>query len=290
MTIHEYFYAKSLSDAIEQLTKPQKKSQIIAGGALIASQLRSGYLDCEQLVDISGISELKTEGKISLDGKNYYKLGAGLSLTRVEKVAIIAEKYPLLWQALHGSSDPARRNAYTLGGSIAARLPKGMLFPALCALKTKLIFLMKDSQRIIPLVDWFTLPMEEEIGVITAILIPEQKVIQWEMKEVKRRNHTGEVVVGALVALTQVEGSRDGLLQIFGSVDMYGLVDFSDIALSLNGESFTSDVLEKVESVMKNKLQDKWGTEAEAAYRTRALVTLVQRCLKELNGIAGVDK
>ncbi len=106
MTIHEYFYAKSLSDAIEQLTKPQKKSQIIAGGALIASQLRSGYLDCEQLVDISGISELKTEGKISLDGKNYYKLGAGLSLTRVEKVAIIAEKYPLLWQALHGSSDP----------------------------------------------------------------------------------------------------------------------------------------------------------------------------------------
>lgn len=287
MKIKEYIYANSLSEAIHQITDTQKTSQIISGGALIASQLRSGYLDCDQLVDISRIAELKAVAEVSSNGYTYLQLGAGLSLSSVEKLAIVAEKYPLLQKALRESSDPARRNAYTLGGSIAARLPKGMLLPVLCALNSQIVFLTRYSERSIPIINWFASPMQEKMGIITAILIPQQKVNSWVIKDVKRRNHPGEIVVGALTALTQFERQPDPQVQIFGSVDTYGLVDFSAIASSLDGKNLTNTVLEEAEVQVKAMLKNQWGLEEDAAYRIRVLGTLVKRCLKELNGNSG---
>ncbi len=280
MAVKNYLYAETLQQALDSISDEEICSQLISGGAGVADQIRNGYLDCDQLVDITRIPEMKVAQVVTQNGESYLKLGSALTLNQAARLEQMETLFPLLYDVLTQSSDPARRNAFTLGGVLATKIPAGMLFPALCALDSKLVLARKDSTSVIFVEDWMKSVLQEEAFIITAVLVPIRPVPVWRMKDVKRRMHPGEIVAGVLVL---AEALRDGGLdniRVYATLDQYGLVTFEGIP-SLHKQSLTKEKIDDYTTSVETHLM-RWGTDADAAYRRKVVRTLVNRCLAEL--------
>ena len=282
MAVKEYIHVENVNDAIDLITDTTKTNQFIAGGVGIAAQRKDGFLDCDQLIDISRISELQSEEKVSFEGKSYLKLGSVLSLTQISQSEYVQNDFPFFARVLVESSDPARRNAYTLGGRLATKIPVGMLLPALCALEVVVDVLKNGISNKISVVDWLSSEIFEEPYLITAVLIPYQSKINYSILDVKRRNYPGEIVAGVLVTTRETSSKLIENIKIFGSVDKYGLVSFSNISEFLNGKNISSELVRQAVEMADQQITNKWGNDEDAQYRKRVLTALVSRCLNQV--------
>jgi len=282
MAVKEYIHVENVNDAIDLISDTTKTNQFIAGGVGIAAQRKDGFLDCDQLIDISRISELQSEEKVSFEGKSYLKLGSVLSLTQISQSEYVQNDFPFFARVLVESSDPARRNAYTLGGRLATKIPVGMLLPALCALEVVVDVLKNGISNKISVVDWLSSEIFEEPYLITAVLIPYQSKINYSILDVKRRNYPGEIVAGVLVTTRETSSKLIENIKIFGSVDKYGLVSFSNISEFLNGKNISSELVRQAVELADQQITNKWGNDEDAQYRKRVLTALVSRCLNQV--------
>ncbi|MHB8135461.1 MAG: FAD binding domain-containing protein [Anaerolineaceae bacterium] len=282
MAVKEYIHVENVNDAIDLISDTTKINQFIAGGVGIAAQRKDGFLDCDQLIDISRISELQSEEKVSFEGKSYLKLGSVLSLTQISQSEYVQNDFPFFARVLVESSDPARRNAYTLGGRLATKIPVGMLLPALCALDAVVDVLKNGISNKISVVDWLSSEIFEEPYLITAVLIPYQSKINYSILDVKRRNYPGEIVAGVLVTTRETSSKLIENIKIFGSVDKYGLVSFSNISEFLNGKNISSELVRQAVELADQQITNKWGNDEDAQYRKRVLTALVSRCLNQV--------
>jgi len=289
MAVKEYVHVESVTDAIGLMSDTSKTHQFIAGGVGIAAQRKDGFLDCDQLIDISRISELQSEEKVSFEGKSYLKLGSVLSLNQISLSENVKKDFPFFARALVESSDPARRNAYTLGGRLATKIPVGMLLPALCALDTVVDVNKNGNSNKISVMDWLSSEIIEEPYLITAVLIPYQSKINYSILDVKRRNYPGEIVAGVLVTTHETPTKMIENIKIFGSVDKYGLVSFSNISEFLNGKNISSDLIRQAEELASQQISNNWGNDEDAQYRKRVLSALVSRCLNQVFLKVGKD-
>ncbi len=80
MAIKEYVQVKSVQDVVQLISDSSKTSQIISGGVGIALQRKDGFLNCDLLIHIPRVEELKTVAKVNINGRFYLQLGAALSL------------------------------------------------------------------------------------------------------------------------------------------------------------------------------------------------------------------
>jgi len=282
MAVKEYVYVENVSDAINLISDTTKTHQFIAGGVGIAAQRKDGFLDCDQIIDISRINELKCEEKVSIEGRSYLKLGSVLSLNQAALSKFVKNDFPFLERILLESCDPARRNAYTFGGRLATKIPVGMLLPALCALDSQVVVLKNGDSKNISVLDWLSSEFIEEPYLITAVLIPYQSKIIYSILDVKRRNYPGEIVAGALVTTHETQSNLIENIKIFGSVDKYGLVSFPIVAEFLNGKIISSDLLRQAEEMTDQQIKNNWGNDEDALYRKRVLTALVSRCLNQV--------
>lgn len=278
MAVKEYVFATTINDITQKLTDTRVASQLIAGGVGVAGQRKDGFLDCERLIDISRVPELKQTEKVSVNGIPHFKLGAALSLGQTAGLEETQSAFPLLRQALCESSDPARRNAYTLGGRLATKVPVGMLFPALSALRAQVEIQSGGSSALVPVSQWLTTYFAEDAYLITAVLLPITPAPEYAMLDVKRRNYPGEIVAGALAAC----GADRCDVRVYGSVDNYGLVPFDDTAQYLNENGITPQTVAQVEDLAALRLKNLWGADEDAQYRKRVLAALVVRCVNTL--------
>ncbi len=280
MTVKNYLYAETIQQALDSISDEELYSQLISGGAGVADQIRNGYLDCDQLVDISRIPEMKDAEVISQNGESYLKLGSALTLNQAARFKQMEMLFPLLYDALTQSTDPARRNAFTLGGVLATKIPAGMLFPALCALDSKLVIARKDSTSSVLIEEWMKAALNEEAFIITAVLVPIRQVPVWRVKDVKRRMHPGEIVAGVLVLAEALRDGGSDNIRVYATLDQYGLVTFEGIP-SLQKKSLTKEKIDDYTTSVEAQLM-RWGTDGDAVYRRKVVKTLVQRCLAEL--------
>ena len=217
--IHRVF---SVDEAIQSLCDAQYFSRILSGGVGITLALRNGKLDCDQLIDISGIKALQTVEDIFMDDVAYLKLGAGFSLRQLEKNTKLQSAFPNLAAVLAAATDPARRNAFTLGGRLASRRCPGMVLPALAALDALVVTQNKSGEIVTPIMTWLHEDQENRMDLITAVLVPKVALPVWEMEQAKRRQMPGEMVAGVLVAGDLSDGKvRD--LRLVSKVDTSGV-------------------------------------------------------------------
>ncbi|PKO15465.1 MAG: hypothetical protein CVU39_11165 [Chloroflexi bacterium HGW-Chloroflexi-10] len=282
MAVQAYIHVKTVAEALQYLSDPDKSSQIIAGGVGIADQLHNGFLNDDQLIDISRIAELKLVEKIDVHGEPYLKIGSVLNLNSVANLDEVKDEFPVLAKALKESSDPARKNAFTFGGRITTKIPQGMLFPALCALNTLIVIKTIQSERMIPILEWLKSEPMEIPFLITSVLIPYTLKPSWVMQDVKRRNFPGEIIAGVLIAANKEETGFAENLRIFGSVDNFGLVTFELVENYLNGKKITKELLRQTEEVISSQLKNNWGLDEDAQYRRRVLTALITRSLEHV--------
>ncbi len=153
-------------DLDEALSLLQKTGVVpLAGGTrLLAS---------EAGLDVAAVVDLQDLGLDTIDGTagGSQIIGAMVTLTDLAKeIERLGDAAPLVGKAIQQAGPNTYRNAATLGGVVAARLPDSELLAALQVLEATLI--MRQPAESSVGVDNYLLPEEKPTGLITSIVLP----------------------------------------------------------------------------------------------------------------------
>lgn len=146
-----YYVPQQLEELLAILAEKKEKAKVLAGGTDLVIALQEGKLDCDYIVALHKIPELKG---ISMSGDTIV-IGAMTTHTEVERSPIINANALLLAQAAASVGSPQIRNAGTLGGNICNASPAADTVPALIALDASVKIVSKGSEREMPLEDLF---------------------------------------------------------------------------------------------------------------------------------------
>jgi CO/xanthine dehydrogenase FAD-binding subunit len=282
MTLKTITPVQSIEEAVHLLNDPAQTSQVLAGGAGISMALRFGRLGCDRLIDISGVVPLHQVELVQVEKQPYLMLGTGLSLSQLEKHPLIQAEMPHFAEVLHGSSDPARRNAYTLGGRLAARRNTGLLFPVFAVLDAVVVIVNTSGETRVPVLDWLDAGQTESQGLITAVLIPHVRPVFWQCEEVKRRQMPGELLAGVVTTAAAFADGAPLDLRIATYVEGWGVIRWERVEQRLNGQAASDSLFQQAADELVSLLEMRWGNDADTRYRLQVLPALMFRCLKKI--------
>lgn len=127
--MHNFNYHRpsSVADAVKAISAASD-GKILAGGHTLLPTMKQGLAAPSDLVDITGIAELKG---IKMDGNNLV-IGAATPHAEVARSSVVKGAIPALAVLADGIGDAAVRNRGTIGGSIsnndpAADYPAGLV-------------------------------------------------------------------------------------------------------------------------------------------------------------------
>lgn len=166
-----YYRPESLDEALHLLTKPGS-SPLAGGTKLLATEQGlpgTAVIDLQAL----GLSQAKL---ITANDKKLVAVGATLTLSKLSQFlqAELPDDYEaarLLQTAIQQAGPNTYRNAATLGGTIASRLPDSELLAALLVLEATVTLHSATSKNSIALAN-FLADGERASGLITTITIP----------------------------------------------------------------------------------------------------------------------
>ncbi len=155
----DYLKAKSLDEVCAALARGDREARIIAGGQTLAPLMAMRLARPELLVDINGIAELQG---IALEGDEVVIKAATRQRT-AERSALVAERLPLLAQALPWVGHLQTRNRGTVGGSLANADPSAEIPLVAVALEAKVVLRSAAGRRQLPVAEFLLAPMETAI-------------------------------------------------------------------------------------------------------------------------------
>ena len=151
-----YHTPRSLFEALEFLRESPGEARVLAGGQSLVPLLNLRLAYPEVLVDLNGVeglSYIRDEG-------SRLCIGAMTRQREAEFSALLAERCPLVVEALAQVGHPAIRNRGTVGGSLAHADPVAELPCVMTALDAELLATGPAGERIIAVGDFFQAPYE----------------------------------------------------------------------------------------------------------------------------------
>ena len=128
MNKFSWYEAKTVNEALEQVNAtvsdvlaskaPQESAVFKSGGVDLLDLMKEGLVEPKKVINIKNIAGLDT---ISYDQKAGLKLGANVTLAKMEASPEIKEHYLALHQAVAHAGTPQLRNMASLGGNLAQR-------------------------------------------------------------------------------------------------------------------------------------------------------------------------
>jgi len=152
MRAFDLLQPRTTDEAIALLTKHGDDSQIVAGGAMLLILMQQGLVSPSVLISLSDIDEL---GGLT-ESDDELRIGATATLREIEQSALVAERYPILREALLQLANVRVRNVATLGGHLAHSDPHMDLPPVLVALGASVELRGAHGARDMPLAELFT--------------------------------------------------------------------------------------------------------------------------------------
>ena len=272
-----YLAPASLEEALSLHADHEDESRVLAGGQSLIPLLALRLARPEYLVDLRRIGEL--EGISEEDGA--VCIGAMTSELALEHSHLIAERLPLLPQALSFIGHPAIRSRGTLGGSLAHGDPAAELPAVALVLGAQLVAESRDrGRRTIAARDFFLGPFTTALQgdeILTEIRIPWQAPGTGScFHEVARR--LGDFAMVGVAAVARVEQGmiRSCRVALTGVADRAVLR--TDGELGLTGESAGS--FDAAARRLAEELNPPADLHGSAPYRRHLVRTLVPRVLE----------
>jgi 4-hydroxybenzoyl-CoA reductase subunit beta len=110
----QYLRPRSIDEAVEMLGKHAPSVQTLAGGTDLLPSLKQQLFAPRHLVDLGGVRELRA----ILPADGGLQIGAMTTLTNLERSREVAQRYPVLHEAVKTVASPVLRNMGTVGGNI----------------------------------------------------------------------------------------------------------------------------------------------------------------------------
>jgi aerobic carbon-monoxide dehydrogenase medium subunit len=124
-----YHVAETVEGAVAALAELGDEASVLAGGQSLVPMLNLRLARPSALVDVGRIAELS-----GIQANGDLRIGATTRQADALRSALVAERAPLLTEALRHVGHPATRSRGTVGGSIAHGDPAAELPAVLLAL------------------------------------------------------------------------------------------------------------------------------------------------------------
>ncbi|HYU30624.1 MAG TPA: xanthine dehydrogenase family protein subunit M [Thermoanaerobaculia bacterium] len=210
----DYLAPESLDAALEALARHGGDAKLLAGGQSLIPVMNFRLAQPAVLIDLNRLRELD---QIRADDDGGLRIGAMTRQRTLERDPRIAERAPLLHEAVPFIAHPQIRNRGTLGGSLAHADPAAELPAVAVALRARLRLRRAGGERWVEARDFFA-------GLLTTALEPDEILVEvalpppaprsgWAFLEVARRHGDyAQVGLAAGVSLDDAGRCREARL------------------------------------------------------------------------------
>jgi carbon-monoxide dehydrogenase medium subunit len=219
----KYIAADSLPAALAAKAQHGADARFLAGGQSLIPALNFRLAQPAVLIDINGIAELDF---IREDGA--LRIGALTRNRTVERSRLVAERQPLLAEAVPHVAHPQIRNRGTFGGNLAHADPASELPAVALALGARLRLQSAKSGRWIDAKAFFT-------GALTTALRDDEMLIEVELPSLPLRTGTAFLEVArrrgdyAMIGVAAVVTGREARIALCNAGETPVLVEVSDL-------------------------------------------------------------
>lgn len=172
----EYDAPASLEEALALLAEHGGEAKALAGGQSLVPLLNFRIVRPARLVDLNGVLELASLG----DENGVLRVGAMTRSRALERSSLVAERWPLLREAVRHSGHAQIRNRGTVGGSCAHADPASELPCALTALDARFHVCSTRGARVLGAAELF-------LSTFTTALEPDELLTEIEVPPVAPR-------------------------------------------------------------------------------------------------------
>lgn len=167
----DYVAPATVQEALALLAEHGDDAKVLAGGQSLLPVLRMRLNAPGVIVDISGISELRS----ITDEGDAIRIGAASTYQDVLDSALVKEHLTLLHQAVSEVADPQIRHRGTVCGALAHADPAGDVGAPVLALDARMVISGPGGERTVPADEFFVDIFETAIGdgeLLTSVVIP----------------------------------------------------------------------------------------------------------------------
>ncbi len=239
----EYHSPDSIEQALELMSQHADQAKLLAGGQSLVPAMNFRIVQPGMLIDLNRLEMLS---HIDED-REVIRVGAMTRERHLEFDASIAERIPLLHEAMPCIAHPQIRNRGTIGGSIVNADPAAELPVLMIASSARLKARNVSGERWIEAQDFFA-------GMFTTALEPDEILVEielpfmpartgWSFMEVAPRAGDYALMgVAVLVTLEENEKCNSAKLIYLNAGD--GPVDAKEAAKLLEGETFSDALIQ----------------------------------------------
>jgi len=278
----EYYCPTTLAEALSLLGEHGYDAKVLAGGQSLVPMMNFRLAQPAIIVDINRVTPLSFILPHSNGG---LRVGAMARQATVERDPLVAERAPMIHEAMPKIAYPQIRSRGTFGGSVAHADPSAELVAASVALGADIRLRRHGGERWVPAGDFF-------VGLFTTVIEPDELLIEvrlpplpprygWSFLEVARRHHDFALVgVAASLALDEQARCAQARLVYFSVAD--GPVLASGATALLEGQVPTAEAIaDAAEVAGRDDVDPASDINASAAYRRHLVTVLGRRALTE---------
>lgn len=200
----DYIAPDNLESALATIRQYGYDAKLLAGGQSLIPLLNFRLASPSVLVDLNRLADLDFVRPSPVGGLT---IGAMTRQSRLETDPLVAEKAPLLHEAIPFIAHPQIRNRGTLGGTLAHADPAAELPTVALALQARFRLQSDAGDRWVDAKDFF-------VGLLTTALEPEEILVEieippppprygWSFMEISRRH--GDYALAGLAAQVAVD-------------------------------------------------------------------------------------
>lgn len=254
----DYHVPGSIDEALTLMREYGDEAKLLAGGQSLVPAMNFRVVQPSVLIDLNRIQELDY---LQEDGQ-VLRIGAMTRERTLELDSRIANRLPLLAEAMPNVAHPQIRNRGTLGGSLANADPAAELPVVMLALDARLKIRSADQERWVDAQNFFSGMFTTDLGpgdMLVEIELPSHPPwTGWSFLEVAPRAGDYALMgVAALVTLDEMGMCESVKLVYLNAGD--GPVVASEAAALFEGESITDGLIEEAAAHASEKEINPFG-------------------------------
>ena len=278
----KYYAPTTVEEALAHLAEHGYDAKPLAGGQSLIPTMNFRLCQPAALVDLNNVSELFY---IRPDQDGGVRLGAMTRHSQVERDPLVAERAPLVHEAVPHIGHTQVRNRGTFGGSVAHADPASELAAVSVALKARFRLRSQSGERWVPADEFFLGPFFTALDVgelLVEVALPTMPPRSgWSFQEISRRHNDFALVgIAALVTVDNANQCQAARL-VFLSVGDAPVVAHQ-AAETLAGQAPTPEAIQAAAETAANDDIDPAGDiHASAEYRRHLAQVLARRALTQ---------
>jgi carbon-monoxide dehydrogenase medium subunit len=278
----EYYAPTSVDEALALLAEHGYDAKVLAGGQSLIPTMNFRLAQPSILVDLNGISELFY---IRPDANGGLRVGTMTRESQVEHAPLVAERAPLVYEAMPHIAHAQIRNRGTFGGCMAHADPAAELPAVSVALDARFRVRNRSGERWVPanefFIGFFATALQPEDLLIEVALPPMPQRAGYSFQEVARRHGDYALVgVASLVTLDDRDLCQAARM-VFVSVGD-GPVEAHQATSLLIGQSPTAEAIAAAaEMAASTDVDPSSDIHASADYRRHLVKVLARKSLTQ---------